>query len=105
MGLDERAQAQFDTFNAVYFNGELPDVDVRFVHDLRLDGPRRCRLLGATSKVGGQFFIELRRDHMWRLTLMHEAVHVRLWPRSHKSKQWKQEVQRLAVAGFLLEVF
>jgi len=42
---------------------------------------------------------------MWRLTLMHEAVHVRLWPRSHKSKQWKQEVQRLAVAGFLLEVF
>jgi len=108
MGLDERAQAQFEIFNAMYFGGAMPDVDIRLVKDLRSDGGKRCRLYGATSKVGDQFFIELDSnmpDSQHKLTLMHEMVHVKLWPKSHRSREWKREVQRLAEAGFLLEVF
>ncbi len=108
MKLDERAQQQFDVFNTMYFGESLPDVDIRCVKDLRHDGAKRCRLYGATSKVGDQFFIELDANlngAQLKLTLMHEAVHVKLWPKSHRSREWKREVQRLAEAGFLLEVF
>jgi hypothetical protein len=39
------------------------------------------------------------------LKLAHEMVHVKIWPKSHRSKAWRDERQRLAEAGFLAEVF
>jgi hypothetical protein len=105
---EEIAQAEYHRLSALYFDGSLPDVEIEIVKDLRLDGAKRSRLWGATTKGPDGFRVQLQANmptELWLLKLAHEALHVRLWPRSHRSRAWKSEVARLASAGLLAEVF
>ena len=105
---EDRAQTQYDVFNEMYFGGRMPEVEIRGVNDLRLSRGKRQRLNGATSKVDGAFLIELDAnmpDALQKLTLIHEMIHIKVWPKSHRSKAWRDEVARLGRDGFLAEVF
>ena len=108
------AQRKYDEYNAIYFEGKLPgDVEIRFIRGLKDETGRE--LHGQTTPMDeGAYLIELAAGmapDLYRLTLCHECVHVKLhargfkcW-RSHRSKIWKKEVQRLANLGYLLEIF
>jgi hypothetical protein len=107
----ERVQALYEEYNHKWFSGRLPDdCEVELCSDLRqrkTETTRRERLLGATEKVDGVFRIQLSSllmNGLWQLVLMHECIHVAVWPKSHRSKAWRDEVQRLAEAGYLLEI-
>lgn len=104
----ESAQAEYHRLNTVYFDGALPDVDIEIVNDLRMNVGRRSRLWGATSKMAQEFKIQLVAGmpyELWLLKLGHEMVHVEIWPRSHRSKEWRNERARLGRSGFFAEVF
>jgi hypothetical protein len=104
----EDVQNTYRILNQAYFEGKLPEVRIKFTENLRY-GPHNRAANGATSKLeDGTFLIELdpKMPHnLHKLTLCHEAVHVKLWPRSHRSQAWKAEVSRLSSLGFLHEVF
>lgn len=106
--LEEHAQEEYHRLNDLYFSGALPDVEIEILADVRADGAKRSRCWGTTQKEHGSFRIQLLAGMpagLQTLKLVHEMAHVKVWPSSHKSKAWRNEVQRLAVAGFLMEVF
>jgi hypothetical protein len=105
---EESAQREYHRLNVTYFDSSLPDVEIEIVKDLRLDGAKRSRLWGATTKGPDGFKIQLQHGQpteLWTLKLAHEMAHVKHWPKSHRSRAWKAEVARLASAGLLAEVF
>lgn len=111
------ADKWFVIYNARFFGGELPDVEIVMKRELRtpgkiIDGKRqkRERLWGATYvDADGEFVIELDPfipAPFWRGVLLHEMAHCAVWPaKSHKSQLWKAELERLAGLKILEEVF
>lgn len=104
----EDVQNTYRILNQAYFEGKLPEVRIKFTENLRY-GKHGKLANGATSKMeDGSFLIELDPNmphNLHILTLCHEALHVKLWPKSHKSKAWRSEVSRLASLGFLHDIF
>jgi hypothetical protein len=101
----QQAQAQYRRYSKLYVKG-LKDEDGMALH-----GQVTPLDQATPSDVG--FLLELAEGmspDQYRLTLVHECVHIKLFERglkswrSHKSQAWKREVQRLADAGFLLSV-
>jgi hypothetical protein len=104
----ENAQAEYERLNAVYHGGRLPDVEIEIVADLRHNIGRRSRIWGATTRDADGFHVQLLAGtpwEVWLVKLAHEQVHVKLWPKSHRSKEWRDEVARLGREGLLAEVF
>jgi hypothetical protein len=104
----ENAQREYQRLSVVYFADELPDVEIEVVRDLRAHGGTRSRIWGQVQKDGDIFRIELLAGMPWELwvvKLAHEMLHVKLWPKSHRSKEWRDEVARLGREGLIAEVF
>jgi hypothetical protein len=81
----------YRSFNALYFGGELPDAEIRyepvpaFADCCKTDDVFVIRINPA---IGGWV------DFL-KLTLLHEMIHVRLWPRTNHGVRFDREVERL----------
>jgi hypothetical protein len=103
----ERAESEYHRLNELYWDGKLPEADIEVLTDVRLDGARRYRCWGTTQKDDGGFRLQLLAGmpaDLRTLKLCHEMLHVEVWPKSHRSKEWRAAAWRLAAKGFLLEV-
>jgi hypothetical protein len=103
----ERAEAEYERLNLIYFGGTLPEAEIEVLSDVRLDGAKRSRCWGTTRRDNGDFHIQLLAGmpfDLRALKLLHEMIHVAVWPHSHRSRAWKAEADRVARDGFLLEV-
>jgi hypothetical protein len=103
----ERAEAEYERLNLIYFGGTLPEAEIEVLSDVRLDGAKRSRCWGTTRKDNGDFHIQLLAGmpvDLRTIKLGHEMIHVEVWPKSHRSKEWKAAEARLARLGFLSEV-
>lgn len=96
---DMKLRRQYFAYNRKFWGGELPQNTVVMWMPLTDDR------LAETEKVAGVFVIRLcpliaASRNVWMWHLLHEMVHVRLWPRDcRKGKLWKAEVIRLMEAG------
>lgn len=104
----EGLEALYHFYNEEYFGGELPPPNLKFVKDLRHNNGTRARLDGACEKENGEYTISIREGcdpRTIRIALLHEMLHIRLWPKSHKSKAWKESIKQFAAQGFLEQIF
>jgi hypothetical protein len=103
-----RPKEMFRIYNSRYFNGSLPDCTIRW-EDLKIFGryyPIRERSEKFPNVVFVEHVIELARwsqnkPRQWKLTLLHEMVHLKQWrekgnPHGHK---FQREMKRLAGVG------
>lgn len=108
MWTEAAAHKELDRLDALYFGCSLPEIELRMVNELRLSRKDRSRCYGTADRINPDHFsVELwtgTPEALRSLKLMHEIVHTQVWPAGHRSAAWKREVQRLAEAGFLLEV-
>lgn len=100
---DRRLKHWYDKYNAAYFDGQLPTHTVCFWEPM----PEA----GATCPVfevdHGQFLIKIDPalkgvPCYFKLTLLHEMCHLKLWPkhpRSMHGKLFQEEMKRLANAN------
>lgn len=79
-------------YNKLFFNNELPhDITVRFesLSDAHGDShipSREIRIDKAYAKYRS----------IWRLTLIHEMIHFKIWPKFTHGKEFLAELRRLA---------
>jgi hypothetical protein len=105
MESDPSLRRAFLRYNDLYFDGRLP-------HDLTLYWePSRGNLaetceLETLEDTGGTPDLVVRLDptlrfssRMWHFTLLHELVHVDLYPHRGHGKRFQKEMLRLANAG------
>jgi hypothetical protein len=71
-------QERFDQFNEPYFDGELPDYEVRVVNDPNFSGnkPRGEPTSGLVEFDARVIFIGLMRDRFMSEALLHHMAHV-----------------------------
>lgn len=88
---ERQLKLMYNRFNAKYFGGELPDVQIHYepvsayADCDEVDGVMVIRI---NPSIGGWL------DFV-KLTLLHEMVHVKLWPYRKHGVKFDQEVQRL----------
>lgn len=93
---DAQLRRAYRRYNALYFKGSLPDdADILFA-------PTEC--YGVTQQDDGGFVITIDpkyaiESRMWRLTLLHEMVHLDIWPKMSHGAAFQGEMFRLAQAG------
>lgn len=104
MQSDRQLKHWYDRYNRDWFNSELPSHTVIYWEPI-VDGD------GSTCPIyevdNSQFVIKIDPSikgflNVWKLTLLHEMVHVRLWPkhsRHQHGKLFQDEMLRLANAG------
>lgn len=83
-------------YNRLYFNSELPDASVwweppdgAYADCDKIDGAFRIRM---SPSISGW-------TEIWKLTLLHEMVHIKLWPMKKHTKKFQAEMLRLAASG------
>lgn len=87
----------FDYYNARYFDGKLPsDTDVMFAPTENCIGIAEVDHGGFIVTIDPKYAIEGRT---WRLTLLHEMVHLKLYPARTHGNTFQQQMFRLAILG------
>jgi SprT-like family len=93
----------FRKFNAKYFDGALPEPLIKYEHITTM----KC--FGLCDKADEQFIITI--DPQWastrafrHITLLHEMIHIHIWPYASHGKRFQEETVRLALAGAYKEV-
>lgn len=94
----------FRKFNTKYFDGKLPEPIIHYAHIPEI----RC--FGVCEHNGKQFVITIDPQHATsratrHLTVLHELVHVKLWPSTIHGRKFHDEMLRLANAGALKAVW
>jgi len=93
-------------FNRRYFNGELPAENVILCWEPVEDCDADCAKIheAVTDKETDDFLIRI--DPIYRtslrvakMTLLHEMVHVKLWPHVSHGARFQREMMRLAQSG------
>lgn len=95
---DPQLKRWFRRYNRRYFDGTLPS-DVRISYCWVTKAHGNCSL-----DPDGKFHIRINPDSTGtregrRFTLLHEMVHVKLWPVCTHGKAFDAEMLRLAKAG------
>lgn len=110
MESDRQLKLWYRKYNKLYWNGELPDNTVIYW----------CPSPGAHADTCPVFEVadgvfEIKLDpaiqgtvKFWHIMLLHEMVHVRLWPRHPKhnhGKLFEQEKSRIYALGALKKLW
>lgn len=88
---ERQLKLMYNRFNVRYFDGELPDVKI---HYEPVSAYADCDevegeiVIRVNPSIGGWF------DFL-ALTLLHEMVHVKLWPSRRHTARFDQEIARL----------
>ena len=88
---ERQLKLMYNKFNVRYFSGELPDVKIHYepvsayADCDEVDGAMVIRI---NPSIGGWL------DFL-KLTLLHEMVHVKLWPHRKHGVKFDREIQRL----------
>lgn len=88
----------YKKYNEVYFGGFLPDVAVRWDADVALEDLADCGM------GDGQIVIRLNPylrplPPVYKLYLLHEMCHVKLYPAKIHNAKFHAEMERLSQAG------
>jgi hypothetical protein len=96
----------FRKFNVKYFGGALPEPILKYEHITTMN----CFGLCEFSDDDNQFVITI--DPQWassrsfrHLTLLHEMVHIHIWPHMTHGKKFQDEMMRLALEGAFKEIW
>lgn len=103
MNSDRSLKHWYDKFNGLYFNGELPQIVIYWEPLSNADGST-CPVYEVDH---GQFQIKLDPSIkgfpcLWKITLLHEMVHVKLWvkhPKHQHGKLFQTELSRIFNLG------
>lgn len=101
---DKRLAHWYHKWNNQYFASELPVDTVLYWEPLTQDDGETCPVYEIDF---GKFAIKIDPATMgfpryWKMTLLHEMAHLKLWPKHPKhqhGKVFEQEMVRLAQAG------
>lgn len=92
-----RLDRYFHRYNEKYFDGDLPQPIIRFAE---------LKHFGHYYQDNGQHIVELaewtrKNNTLWRMTLLHELVHLKLHNRRCKvhGRVFHNEMKRLANQG------
>lgn len=95
----------FRKFNEKYFDGRLPEPILRYEHIIEM----RC--FGLCEQLEDNSFV-ITIDPQWassrsfrHLTLLHEMVHISIWPCATHGKRFQDEMIRLALEGAFKEIW
>jgi len=95
----------FRKFNAKYFDGELPEPLIKYEHITDM----KC--FGLCEQLADESFV-ITIDSQWassrsfrHLTLLHEMVHIHIWPCATHGKKFQDEMMRLALDGAFKEIW
>jgi|ERR1700739_3092150 len=91
MKSERQLKLMYNRFNLKYFDGELPDVAI---HYEPVSAYADCDLVGDTLKIRINPSIGGWIDFL-KLTLLHEMVHVKLWPSRRHGAKFDAEIARL----------
>lgn len=104
---DKKLQRWYQKYNRAFFDGQLPsDVQVGFNELEGMYGTLAVNIW--TSEEDGlqhtvlQIHIDPERHRggeQVRCTLVHEMAHVKVLPKRHHGKEWKEEMTRLFLRG------
>lgn len=88
---ERQLKRMYNKFNVDYFDGELPDVKIHY---------EPVSAYADCDKVDGEFVIRINPSiggwfDFLELTLIHEMVHVKLWPTRRHTARFDQEIARL----------
>lgn len=106
---DKRLQTLYEKFNKRWFGGQLPPAVVCW--DERVDEDSAGLTHGTELDPGvHQFTIRLHPDlkpfsKYKELILLHECVHVKLYPWMKHGKRFHSEMKRLAIEGAFDELW
>jgi hypothetical protein len=100
---DRQLKRWYEKYNTAFFGGELPNHTVLFWEPIP-DAGHTCPVYEVDH---GQFLIKIDPSLKgvpcyFKITLIHEMVHVKLWakhPRSLHGKLFQTEMKRLANDG------
>jgi hypothetical protein len=94
----------FRKFNTKYFENELPEPLIQYKHITDM----KC--FGICEKIEDHFFITI--DPQWastrsfrHITVLHEMVHIAIWPDVRHGKKFQDEMTRLALDGAFKEIW
>ena len=94
----------FRKFNAKYFDNLLPEPIIKYEHITTM----KC--FGICEKIEDQFIITI--DPQWastrsfrHITLLHEMVHMEIWPLNNHGKLFQDAMVRLALDGAFKEIW
>ena len=101
---DLRLRRWYIKFNKAYFNGELPEDTIVFWQPTHDASAVTCPVFEVAD---GKFQITIGPEVMgfgcyWKMLLLHEMTHVKLWrthPKHQHGKQFQAEMLRLVQAG------
>jgi predicted SprT family Zn-dependent metalloprotease len=101
---DRQLKHWYDKYNKLWFNNDLPSHTVLFWEPLPKDAGNTCPVYEVDH---GQFLIKIDPSLKgvpcyFKITLLHEMTHLKLWPKYPRSKHGKvfqNEMQRLANDG------
>lgn len=93
-------------FNRRYFQGELPVENVLLCWEPVEECDADCTKVheAVTDKETDDFLIRIdpifrTAERVAKMTLLHEMVHVKLWPQTSHGARFQREVMRLAAVG------
>lgn len=101
---DRQLKIWYAKYNAKWFNGELPTKVLIYWKPLSADCGSSCPIFEVEDNV---FEIQIDPRHSgshweWKIILLHEMVHLRLWrtnPKHQHGKTFRREIHRLVTAG------
>lgn len=95
----------FRKFNAKYFSGDLPEPLIKYEHI------NIAHCFGLCEQLEDLSFV-ITIDPQWassrsfrHLTLLHEMVHIYIWPCATHGKKFQDEMMRLALDGAFKEIW
>jgi hypothetical protein len=104
---DKRLQKWYQRYNRAFFDGQLPsDVQIGWNELDEMYGTLAASIW--TSEEDGlehkvlQIHIDPKKHYgpcQWKLTLLHECVHLKLLPWQKHGKRFESEMQLLAIKG------
>ena len=94
---DRQLKRTYAAYNTRWFEGKLPsDADVLFAPTNNCMGIAECGEDGFMITIDPKYAIEGRT---WRLTVLHEMVHLKLYPARGHGKEFQRQMFRLAILG------
>lgn len=105
-----RLKTIYNTYNRKYFDGQLPSETLVGWNDEL--GPKTFGLNISVADEGNHLLFTISIDprkhfssEQYRLTLLHEMCHIKLYPYMKHGKKFNEEMLRLAVRGALNELW
>jgi hypothetical protein len=92
----------YDTYNKKYFDGLLPKEAIVGTNDL---ASSECGIAVRHEESGHEIFVihidpvKHNGSRDMRLTLLHEMIHLKLFPYQYHGKRFEEEKNRLTLRG------